>query len=170
MELFLCDNRYDHWACFKIIQFKMAKNYSDEGWGKKPDSSRRAFTWSCLHSFTGGQFLALERWRVHKASVCTREWRFLTWIQTWFSLCRLMMLSRKSALERITWLKKRFVWTEVSMNGQEEVEAGAVPLTYLRYGNTVPVHLQHQHILPPASEKSFIHLRERVHRVTSGYP
>lgn len=148
----------------------MATNYSAEGWGKKPDSCRRVFTWFYSCSFTGGQFLASGWWRVHKASLCTREWRFLTWTQTWFSVCRLMMLSRKSALERTMWLKKRSVWTEVSMNGQEEVEAGAVPLTYLRYRNTISMHLQHQHILLPASEKSFTHLREGVHRVTSGYP
>lgn len=125
---------------FKIIPLKMATNYSDEGWGKRPDSSRIAFTWFCSWIFTGGQFLALGQWRVYKPLACTRAQRFLTWIRTWSSVCRLMMLSRKSALERTTWSKKRFVWTEVSMNGQEEVEAGAVPRTYLRYGNTVPMH------------------------------
>lgn len=37
------------------------------------------------------------------------------------------------------------------MNGQEEVEAGEVQLIYLRYGNVVFVHLQHEYILPLAS-------------------
>lgn len=145
----------------------METSSSDKGWSKKRDSSRRAFTCFCLYSSTGGQFIVLGGWRVHKACACTGTWRFLTRIQTCSSVCRLMMLYRKSALERAMWLKKRYVWTEVSMNGQEEVEAGEVQLTYLRYGNVVTVHLQHEHIPPLASSitawniwEPFIYLSE----------
>lgn len=108
--------------------------------------------------------------------VCTRTWQFITSIQTQSSVCRLTMLYRKSVLERTMWLKKRYVSTEVSKNGQEEVEVGEVQPTYLRYGNIVPVHLQHEHILPLASSitawkvwEPLIHLWGRVHKVSSGY-
>lgn len=48
-------------------------------------------------------------------------------------ICRSIMSYRKSAVERIMWLKMKLKQMEASKNGQEEEVEVEVQLTYLRY-------------------------------------